>query len=133
MRYKGFKKKENKASSTFIFGIVFNAAAFFTVVFLTSLMLSKFKNPLGASSMASFIALIVSGALSGFFTAKYKGERAIMPSGLCAVFFASVLFGVAMISCGGSIKAITALNLLTYVVVAFIFAAFAKTKKRRRR
>ena len=131
MKYRSTKRKEKKKGATFLFGILFNCSTFLVLLFLASLILSRLKNPLGASGIASFLTLMISAAVSGFTTAKKSGTNTVLPSGLCAIFFSSLLFALAMILCKGSVKAVTAINLLVYVAVAFIFAAFAKKKKRR--
>ena len=133
MKYKLSKRKEKGGAKAFLFGILLNAIVFFVLIFLSSVILSKLRNPLNASAPASFFVLILSGAISGFFTARYRGEGKALASGICALFFALALFFAAMICCGGKIKAITAINLTVYVAVAFLFASLKRTKKKRRR
>lgn len=132
MKYNSSRRKKTNRS-TFIFGIIFTVALFFTLAFTASLILSTLKNPLGASGMASFLVLLLTGAISGFFTAKYKGDRGVVPAGLCAMFFALILFGSGLIASDGKIATVTVVNLLSYISMAFIFAAFAKKKRRPRR
>ena len=129
MKRNGMRRTKTNRS-TLIFGIILTAASFFILTFLASLLLSMIKNPLGASGIASFAVLLITGILSGFFTAKYKGEHGILPSGACALIFAFILFCTGLISSGGKIASITIINLISYVAVAFLFAALAKRRKR---
>ena len=133
MKYRRGVKKESKASKNFLFGITFNAATFFILVFIASVILSKVKDPLGASGLVSPLTLIVSAAISGFFTARRKGDGRILPAVICALCFSLILFAIALIFCSGKVTAICAINLLCYVAVAFIFAMLSRKRKKHRR
>ena len=133
MKHKTSKRKESSGAKAFLLGILLNAIVFFVLIFLSSVILSRLRNPLKASALASFCALILSGAISGFFAARYKGEGRILPSGICAFVFALALFFASMICGGGKIPAITTINLIIYVAVAFLFASLRRGKKKRRR
>ena len=131
MKHSGLKTKKTNRS-TIIFGMIFTVASFFALNFSASLILSLLKNPLGASGITSFAVLLITGAISGFFTSKYKGENGILASGICALIFAFLLFVVGLIMSGGKIASITLINLISYIALAFIFAALAKSRKKRR-
>ena len=132
MKYNGFRNTRSNKNAI-IFGIIFTSAIFFILAFLASLILSSMKNPLGSSGLFSFAVLLFTGAISGFFTSKYKGEHGVFPSCVCAVIFALILFGIGLIVSGGKIAMITVVNLLSYIALALIFAAMAKNKRKRRR
>ena len=132
MKYNGLKRNKSNRNALF-FGIIITTASFFGITFLTSLILSLLKNPLGASGLSSFAVLLLTGMISGFFTSKYKGEGGILLSGAIAVIFALVLLGAGLISSDGKLASITFVNLSSYVALTFVFAAMARSKKKRRR
>ena len=124
------KTKSNKAA--FVFGIIFFSVSFFFTAFAAAFILSGLKNPLGASKLTSFAVLLISGAISGFCTAKYKGGKSVLTAGLCAVFFALVLLGAGLITSGGKVATISVVNLIAYVLLASVFAALASKEKKRK-
>ena len=133
MKYTSQKRKSKSLRSSLLFGISFSTLSFFTLVLLSSIILSKIKDPLGASGIASFAVLFVTGALSGFFTAKYKGDNGIFPVLISAFVFVIALLGAGLIGCGGKVSSITFINLVSYVILAMLFAVLAKKRGRIKR
>ena len=131
MKYRGLRKKSRSQRGALIFGTLFSAAIFLILTFCASVLLSFTKNPLGASGLTSFAVLLITGAISGFCTAKYKGECGILPSSASAVIFALILLGAGLIVSGGKIATVSLVNILCYVALAVIFAFLAKSKRRR--
>jgi len=132
MKYKTSLRKSKTIKSTLIFGMVFTVCAFLIIAFLCSLITLSFKNPLKIAGAFSFAVLLCTGAVSGYCTSKYKGENPILASGLCSVIFALILFGAGLIMSGGKIASICVINLISFVIITFIFAALATKKKRRK-
>ena len=132
MKHNGLRRKSRTNTSVFIFGIIFSLAVFFLLALIASFILSKVKNPLGASAIASIIILLVSGGISGFTISKYSGRKSFLPSVFCAVIFALILFSTGLIISGGKIATVTVINLLVYILFSFIFALLASKEKKRR-
>lgn len=132
MKYKNYGKKLKSNRSTLIFGMLFNTATFFILVLIASIIILSLKNPLGASGAAAFCVLFMTGALSGFFTAKYNGGKGVFCSGLCSIIFALIIFGAGLILCGGRVMGVTVINLISYVAISFIFAMLATKEKKRK-
>ena len=131
MKYKGLRKRARSSKSALIFGTVFTASIFFILTFCASILLSFTKNPLGASGIVSFAVLLLTGALSGFCTAKYKGDYGVLPSSASAIIFALILLGAGLIVSGGKIATVSLINLMCFVALAIIFAFLAKSKRKR--
>ena len=132
MKHNGLRRKSRTNTSVFIFGIIFSVAVFFLLALIASFILSKVKNPLGASAIASIIILLVSGGISGFTISKYSGRKSFLPSVFCAVIFALILFSTGLIISDGKIATVTVINLLVYILFSFIFALLASKEKKRR-
>ena len=131
MKYNSSRKKLKTNKSTLIFGTFFTAATFLILALTASLILSRMKNPLGISGVSSIAVLLFTAAISGFFTAKYKGAHAFLPSVFCAIIFALILFFSGILISGGGVAPISVLNLALFVAIYAVFAILATREKRR--
>ena len=129
MKYSRKKKTNAKA---LLFCLIFTSFTFFVFAFMLSFILSLTKNPIAFIGICSFAALFLTGASSGFFTSKYKGEGGILPAGIGSVIFALILLGIGLIMTGGSLPALTLVNLPCFVILALVFAALARRKRKRK-
>lgn len=130
MKYKRGKRKTN--AKALLFSLIFTSVVFFVFAFLVSFIISLTKNPIAFIGISSFAALFLTGAFSGFFTSKYKGEGGIIPAGLGSLIFALMLLGIGLIVSGGSLPALTLINLPCFIILAVIFAALAGKKRKRK-
>ena len=133
MTYNRQRRGERSGKRAFIYGIIFTAISFLFLALIASLILSKLKDPLGGLWLASISVLLMTGAATGFFIAKYKGDGGFLSSFLCSGTFAILLFSIGMIACKGKIASVTAINLISYVAATVIFAALAKKKRKSQR
>ena len=133
MTYNRQRRGERSGKRTFIYGIIFTALSFLILALTASLILSKLKDPLGGSWLASISVLLMTGAATGFFITKYRGEGSFLLSFLCSGSFAILLFSIGMIACKGKIASVTAINLISYVAATVIFATLAKKKRKTRK
>ena len=133
MKRSRYDRKNRPFSKAVTFGAVCNICSFFTLSFIASLILSSLKNPLALMGVAAFAVLALTGAFSGFLTAKFKGEGGALPSLACAFILALSIFGAGLIAGSGRVAVISPINLLSYVAFTFIFAILAKKKRRHRR
>lgn len=131
MQYSRHDRKNRPFIKVFTFGALCNLCCFFAFSFVASLILSSLKNPLALMGVSAFAVLTLTGALSGFLTAKFKGEGGALPSLLCAFILALLVFGIGLIAGGGKVALISPINLIAYLTFASVFAVLAKKKKRR--
>ena len=129
----GFRKRKRTNLSAMIFGLCFSFFSFLALALVFSLLLSTLKNPLGFIGIFAVAALLISGAASGFFTAKFKGEGAFLPISISTLVFGAIMFVCGIIVTRGMVPLITVLNLLAYCALVFAFAALAMRKRRTRR
>ncbi len=132
MNFKRGRREKRTSSKCFIIGIIFAAISFFAIAFSASMILSILKNPLGSIGLFSFVTLLISGAISGFFTSKYKSEGGTVTAIITAVAFAAVLLVTGLIINGGRLPFVTLVNLLSYIMLAALFALIAQRKRKRR-
>lgn len=130
MKYRMRKRKTN--AKALLFSLIFTAVMFFVFAFLVSFIISLTKNPIAFIGISSFAVLFLTGAFSGFCTSKYRGEGGVVPAGLGSLIFALILLGIGLIMSGGSLPALTLINLPCFVVLAIIFAALAGKKRKRK-
>ena len=132
MKYRHRKRKNRPFSKAIIFGVVINLCSFFLFSFVVALIISAFRNPLALMGIGAFVSLSMTGALSGFFTSEYKGERGVIYALLCSVIFAVIILIAGLISSGGKLGSPSLFNLASYIVFTLVFAMLQKKKKRRR-
>jgi len=133
MKRSRYDRKKKPFIKVFAFGTVFNLALFFVFTFIASLIISKMKDPLSLFGVAAFAVMALTGAISGFFTARFKGENGVFPAALCSFIIAFILLGAGLILGDGKVGLITPLNLLAYFLFAFISALLTKKKQKYRR
>ena len=133
MKYAGHVRKTRSGRNSLVFGILFTLATFLILTVIASLVLSKTKDPLGKSGLAAILVLLLCGAISGFFTAKYKGAHAVFPVAISSLTLAIPLLFCGIFITGGRYSLISAINLTLFVAVSCLFAALATGKKRKLR
>ncbi len=133
MKFYSHRKNGRGRRGALIFGLSFSAISFFILAFICSLVISTFKNPLGMIGISSLIALLFSGALSGFCTVKFKGRGGVGEAGISALVFALALLCTGLITTRGSLPILTLLNIVAYLAVSLIFAAIANRRSKARR
>ena len=133
MKFSKQRRKGRGAGATIAFGILLSAISFPVLALLTSLIISTTENPLGTIGICSLLTLLLSGALSGFFTTKFKGSGGVGASLIASLLFALILFSAGLIVNKGSLPLVTTVNLFAYIIVSLSFSALAAKKKRRLR
>ncbi len=130
MKYSRHDRKNRPFVKVFAFGAVCNICSFLALSFVASLILSNLKNPLAFIGISAFAALTLTGALSGFLTAKFKGDGGALTTMICAIILAASVFGAGLIVGGGKVSFISPVNLISYLVFTSIFAVLSKKKRR---
>ena len=132
-----FMKKTKKRNiqktnaSALLFGLIASTVAFFFSILICAIVANLFENPTAALGALSFFALVFAGAISGFFTSKYKGDGGVAPAALSALVFALILLIVGLVMTEGHLPLVTVINLLLYAVSATTFAILGKKREKK--
>ena len=116
-----------------IFGITLSSALFLILAFIAALISSRLEDPSASVGITSLAAFLISGAISGFATARIRGDGSVKTPMLSALLFLLILFAVGMGLKKGSLPSIIMINLISYAVVFWLFALLGRRKKHRRR
>ena len=103
------------------------------VSFILALICMRMENSSGAANIMPLVALLITGAVSGFVISKIKGEGGVLTGVLSSLFFVLTLLIAALIITGGNVSAKCPLNYICYMGIASLFAFFGKKKNKRRR
>lgn len=133
MKFYSRRKNGRGRKGALIFGILFSAISFLAFALICSLFVSVFKNPIGIIGISSLITLLFSGAVSGFCTAKFKGDGGIAEAGISSAVFIAIILSIGLVSTKGRLPLLNLVNMAAYLTVSLIFAAIAKRKRKRRR
>ncbi len=128
------KKRSIKktTASALLFGIILATCTFLVCAFIGAIIANMLDDPSSNIGAISFFVLIISGAITGFSTSRYKGEGGLLPSALAALLFALVCLFLGIIMTGGKLPVVTAVNLLLYVATSIFFSLLAKKHKTKR-
>lgn len=126
------KRKIKKTSaSTLVFGLIISTVAFFSCMLLGALICGTFPDPTANIGAVAFLVLMISGAISGFSTSRYKGEGGILPAFLSSLVFATVCLLIGLVMTSGKLPGVVPVNLLLYMAVALFFAFLARPKEKK--
>ena len=89
------------------------------------------KNQAVSLKLISFIAYLLSAAISGFMTAKLVKTNQIITEAVAALAFSCAIFIIALISGGNVLN--TLMNIICYCALAILFCYLGIGKKKRRR
>ena len=128
MKKRKFKRVAKKGG--LLFGVIFSFISFFLSSIVTSLVISLFENPISKIELGSLVTLLISGALSAFINAKYKGEGGTLYALLSALIASAAIFATGMILSGGNGTASLLMNVLCYLLVSALFAKLAGIKRK---
>lgn len=125
----GKRKIKKTAASALAFGILMATVSFFVCALISAIILNMTEDPLGNLGVGSLFSLILSGIITGFSTAKYKGEGGIAPTVLATLCFAIILLIIGLALSGGNLPAVITVNLMLYVAASFVSALIASKKR----
>lgn len=132
MRKRKNSRLRKTMGGTLLLGVIFSFAALTVISLVCSAILMTSNNPTGNLKIASLASLLICGAVSGFFTSKYKGEGGVITSIITSVAFIALMLIISMIASKGDVGGITFMNYLCYLMIA-VFAAFLGRKRERKR
>lgn len=133
MKRSRYARKQRSFSSVLLFGAICNLSTFILLTLFSSFILSSLKNPLALMGISAFAVLSFTGGISGFLTARFKGENGATASVLTSLIIALLIFATGAIIAKGELKAAAPINLLSYLVFSLVFSLLAKKRKRYRR
>ena len=133
MKKRSFIRGKRTAFTATLFGVMLNFTLFILFALIFAFFISKSRDPLAFSGYTALPLLIVSGALGGFFTSKFRAEGGVGSALASSLILSVIMILTGLFLGGGKIGAIVALNLSVYVLSALVFASLAKRKRKRRR
>lgn len=132
MKYRR-KRTAPSGGKALIFGLAVSSALFLLLMLLSAVISARTADPTGSVGMTSFFAFVISGAISGFVSAKKCGKDSIKIPMLSALSFVLILFLTGLVLSGGRLKSVTLLNIICYVAVFWLFSLLGKKPRRKRR
>ena len=126
-------KREVSLRRAFLFGVIINLIILALTLVIGAAILSGMKNPIKNVGMGSVGALYLSAFISGFITAKYKGEGGVLATLLSSLFFSLTLFIVGLLTSGGTAMPLSTINAPVYVLISLIGAVLARKRSRKKR
>ena len=130
---KKHKRNEFGLTTLMLLGTAFAIAVLVAVSFILSVISSMTKNPTALIGAFSLIALILSGAISGFVTSKVNGDGGMLVAILSSVISAFTILAIGLIWKGGAIKLSVPLNLLVFIAVSVIASLLGKKQPKRKK
>ena len=137
MKKHRFNTKQKSTSRTVLVGTSLSAISFLVISLFLSFIISFTKDPLSAVGIAAIASLSLSGAISSFFTVKYKGNGGFLCSIMCAGICVLLILCVSLICNKGALGLSGLMNCITYLAVSLLFSYLGtktgKNPTRRRR
>ena len=130
---KKHKRNEFGLTTLMLLGAAFAIAVLVAISFILSVISSMTKNPTALIGAFSLIALILSGAISGFVTSKVNGDGGMLVAILSSVISAFTILAIGLIWKGGAIKLSVPLNLLVFIAVSVIASLLGKKQPKRKK
>ena len=122
MKKRIFHTKNKSISRTVLVGTSVSVLSFLLISLISSFVLSLVPDPLSAVGIASIGALVLSGAISSFFTVKYKGEGGFICSMICAAVCILIIIAVSLIASKGAIGGRGIMNIVSYAAISLLFS-----------
>ena len=128
---KKHKRKEFGLTALMLLGAAFALAVLMIVSFVLSLISSMTKDPVSLIGALSLVALILSGAISGFVTSKVNGDGGVLVAILSSIISAFTILAIGLIWKGGAIKLSVPLNLTVFIAVSVIASLLGKKQPKK--
>lgn len=125
-----YKRKELGLTPLMLLGAGFALTVTVVVSFILAIISSLTKDPTALTGAFSLVALILSGAISGFVTSRVNGDGGALVGILASVIAASLILIVGLIWKRGLLNLGAALNILSFVGVSSVFSMLGKKRAR---
>ena len=127
------QRRERSGAKAILFGTLMSLGLLFAVSAAASFVLLRLEDPISFIGVGSLASLLISGAISAFITAKYKGEGGFLSSLFSSLIFSLVIFSAALIIGKGKLGIGLLMNILCYLLISVLSAKLATRKAKRRR
>lgn len=128
---KKHKRKELGLTSLILLGAGFTIVTIVITSFIFAIISSFTKNPTALTGILSLVALLLSGAISGFVTSAANGEGGALIGILSTVVSALLILTVGLIWRGGALNLGMLLNLLAFIGISVLFSILGKKRIKR--
>ena len=125
------RKLKKTAACALGFGLIASVTAFFTMALIGALICGSFPDPTAKLGAVAFAVLMLSGAISGFSTSRFKGSGGILPAFLSSLIFATVCLLIGLIMTSGKLPMVVCVNLLLYMAVSLFFAFLGRPREKK--
>ena len=127
------RKLKKTAACALVFGMIASVTVFIMLALIGALICGMFPDPTAKLGAVSFAVLMLSGAISGFSTSRFRGSGGILPAFLSSLVFATVCLLIGLIMTSGKLPLVVCVNLLLYLAVSLFFAFLGRPREKRHR
>ena len=125
--------RNNSFLASLIFGTLFSFGMLLISTLILSGIFMALDTPTDSIEIKSLASLLISGAISAFVSAKFKGEGGT----LCAIFISLItvfiMLIISLIASRGGVDGAIFMNYLCYLLISALFAYLGKKRERTRR
>ena len=127
------RKNRNYKSGTskFIPSLLFCTFSYIIFSLIASFILLKTAESSRAIPLVSLVVFLLSGAASGIFITRYKGDGGIGLSSACFVTFIFILTLLSLILSKGKVSGGVFMNYLCYLLIGVLFSFLGRKRARR--
>jgi putative membrane protein (TIGR04086 family) len=129
-KIKRFLPKGNLAI-TFLISLAISTSAIILLSLTFALIANMSNDPTGNLEIFSFVALLLSGAIGGFSSAKIKKDGALLFSALVALALTLVMLIISVII-NGKVSGGAFMNYLCYIGMAIIFSLLGSRESKKK-
>ena len=113
-------------------GTAFAFLCYFVLSLITSAVAYNMSDPLGYIGILGLVALLMSGAVSGYAVSRVRGEGGFLAAILSSLFFTLIQILIGLIVAKGDLTLGVFFNYLCYIAIS-AFCAFLGGRRKRRR
>ena len=124
------KRNKNYKSGTrkFVPSLLFCIFSYLIFTLVASFILLKTAESSAIVPISSLIVFLISGAVSGIFISRYKGEGGVKFTALSTLTFVLILTLISLVMSRGQLKGSLLMNYFCYLLVGILFSALARKR-----
>ena len=126
------KAKVGGVARPFLLGILAQAALLPALSLILALISTLTNNPTSLIGILAIGALLSSGGIYGFASAKLRGDGSVPFSLLSSLFFSLLVILFGLVFSGGEMKISVLIGQVIYVLTSLLFSALGNMKKKRK-
>lgn len=127
------KKSSKPGTLAYIPAVLISVAVIFLLSIVMALVASGSDDPTAKIGIYSLVAILISGAVSGFFISKIRGEGGVLYSLFVSLGVSAFIIIAALIASGGRISGGSFMNCACYAGVFTAFAYLGRRREKRHR